>query len=183
MKHPTIYRLSTATAVITLSLFAMGEADAYTYSQISDDSILYNGSIYNIIGVAPAINNRGTIAFQTQLDVDIPRFDPELVIFTDDGTSLTRIAQALLRDINDNNTVLFAVQESSPRNPIFDLDIEPGFINTGLGLFDPSYLSSFGDVAINNQDSVVYRDDVKLTDSDLIFNIFTSNGEIGRAHV
>jgi len=185
MKHPTMYRLSMATAMgMTLSLLAMGDANAYTFSRIFDDSGLYN-SIGN-----SAINNQGTVAFTARLDSDqLPLLIPSIsdsvlireVIFTGNGASLTPIAPNLgifdVKDINDSNTVAFVAQISSPRHPQHAISTSNGSTSTriatdiaGLHLFG----DIFGDVAINNHGSVAFKE---LTFSNgATFSLVTSDG-------
>jgi len=124
MKHPTMYRLSMATAMgMTLSLLGMGDANAYTFSRIFDDS-----GPYNSIGNS-AINNQGTVAFTARLDIDQlplanyyyhPNYQRE-VIFIGDGASLTPITpnrgEFQIKDINDSNTVAFVAKFGSPHFP------------------------------------------------------------------
>lgn len=169
MKHQTIYRLSMATAMgMTLSLLAMGDANAYTFSRIFDDSGPYN-SIGNF-----AINNQGTVAFRARLDSDqLPLLNPFIsdsayfreVIFAGNGASLTPIAPNLgkfeVQDINDSNTVAFVAQISSPRHPQHAISTSNGSTSTriatdiaGLHLFG----DIFGNVAINNYGSVAFKE-------------------------
>ncbi|MEQ8958616.1 MAG: hypothetical protein RLP02_11925, partial [Coleofasciculus sp. C2-GNP5-27] len=169
MKHQTIYRLSMATAMgMILSLLGMGDANAYTFSRIFDDS-----GPYNSIGNS-AINNQGTVAFTARLDSDqLPLLIPSIsdsvlireVIFTGNGASLTPIAPNLgifdVKDINDSNTVAFVAQISSPRHPQHAISTSNGSTSTriatdiaGLHLFG----DIFGNVAINNYGSVVFKE-------------------------
>ncbi|MEQ9481163.1 DUF7453 family protein [Coleofasciculus sp. F4-SAH-05] len=166
MKHPTIYHLSMATAMgMTLSLLATGNANAYTFSRIFDDS-----GPYKWIGNS-AINNQGTVAFEATLDLDqlplAPRIDTYVdrdVIFTGDGHSLT-ITESMgrfdVKDINDSNTVAFVEQVSSPRAPVWVLSTSNGSTSTHIatdptsyGLFD----DLFGGVAINNDGRVAFKE-------------------------
>jgi len=183
MKHPTIYRLSMATAVgMTLSLLAMGDADAYTFSRLLDDSGPYNfGTYYNL----PAINNRGSVALKAQLDTDqwpIPSgcCYPEYyrdIIFKIEGnsTSITRISPGIFTfrgsfDINDQDTVAFWQVPDSTRAPFPTQDIltgNGGPLTTITRTND--YLGMFGDIAINNEGHVAFRDRGG-------FGIFTSDG-------
>ncbi len=166
MKHPTMYRLSMATAMgMTLSLLATGNANAYTFSRIFDDS-----GPYKWIGNS-VINNQGTVAFEATLDLDqlplAPRIDTYVdrdVIFTGDGYSLT-ITESMgrfdVRDINDSNTVAFVEQVSSPRAPVWVLSTSNGSTSTHIATDPSSYGIGddlFGDVAINNKGSVAFKE-------------------------
>jgi len=169
MKHPTMYRLSLATAMgMILSLLGMGDANAYTFSRIFDDSGPYN-SIGNSV-----INNQGTVAFTARLDSDqLPLLIPSIsdsvlireVIFTGNGASLTPIAPNLgifdVKDINDSNTVAFVAQVSSPRAPVWVLSTSNGSTSTHIATDGTTYGihdDLFGNVAINNKGSVAFKD-------------------------
>jgi len=170
MKPPTIYQLSATAVGITLSLFAMGDAEAYTFSRIFDDSGPYNFDDYSFYSSTPAINNQGTVAFEARLDLDqdpLPsHHDDRLyrdIIFSSNGQSLNPITQDMgffeFKDINDSNTVAFSTQISSPRRPVYDLlttnsamltTISRDQTNLGLGS------DTFGDVVINNKGSAAF---------------------------
>lgn len=185
MKHPTIYRLSMATAMgMTLSLLAMGDANAYTFSRIFDDS-----GPYNSIGNS-AINNQGTVAFTARLDLDqLPLNDyyyrsgyNREVIFTGNGASLTSITPNMgefqIQDISDSNTVAFVAKVGSSHHPQWVLSTSNGSTSTHIatdptayGLFD----DLFGDVAINNKGSVAFKE-LTLFSSGGNFSLVTSDG-------
>ncbi|MEQ9481164.1 DUF7453 family protein [Coleofasciculus sp. F4-SAH-05] len=187
MKHPTIYRLSMATVGMTLSLLAMGDADAYTFSRIFDDSGPYNFDSYP--SPSPAINNQGTVAFKATLDLDQYPFPSQPrdslfrdVIFTGDGQSLKRITQGMgtfeFKDINDSNTVAFSTQTSSPRAPVYVLSTTNGGVLTTISVDNSTVglgADTFGDVAVNNAGNVVFRD-INVVFRDIFFDIVTSDG-------
>lgn len=191
MKPPTIYHLSIATAVgVTLSLLAMGDADAYTFSRIFDDSGPYNFNSYQ----SPAINNQGTVAFQATLDLDqypLPSYPYGStyrdVILTGNGQSVNRITQHMgifeIKDINDSNTVAFTAIVSAPHSTTqYALVTTNGDgFTTGISPSHYYFGNSFGDVGINNEGNVVFFD-VDLGRRDLDFgrekitSIVVSNG-------
>jgi hypothetical protein len=84
----TIKRLSVTTAAsIFLSLLITGKAEAFTFTKIADDSGPF--SFVNVsFGARPVINNRGTVAFLTNLDTG------DEGIFTGSGGATTTIAIA-----------------------------------------------------------------------------------------
>ncbi|MEQ8464310.1 DUF7453 family protein [Coleofasciculus sp. E1-EBD-02] len=191
MKHPMINHLSMATAVgLTFSLLATGNADAYTFSRIFDDSGPYNFNDYTYIYNTPAINNQGTVAFQAKLDLDqwpVPsafyrtHYNREF-IFTGDGASLNRITPNMgefqIEDINDSNTVAFVEQGSSPSSPIFNLSTGNGGAFTTIATDSTSFFGDgilFGDVAINNQGSVAFREYDDYI-NDYVISIVTGDG-------
>jgi hypothetical protein len=187
MKHPTISRLSMATAVgMTLSLLAMGDADAYTFSRLLDDSGPYNfddfGTSYSY---SPAINNQGNVAFVAALDLDqwplpccydYPQDNFRNIIFKieSNSTSITRISPGFTRggnvDINDQDTVVFSQLEGSPRTGTPTQAIltgNGGPLTTITRTSD--YPGIFGNIAINNEGSVAFRGRAAT-------RIFTSDG-------
>jgi hypothetical protein len=185
MKHPTMYRLSMATAMgMTLSLLAMGDANAYTFSRIFDDSGPYN-RIEN-----SAINNQGTVAFTARLDIDQlplanyyyhPNYQRE-VIFIGDGASLTPITPNMgefqIQDINDSNTVAFVAKFGSPHAPEWVLSTTNGSTSTHIATDSTAYGihdDLFGDVAINNKGSVAFKE-LTLFSSGGNFSLVTSDG-------
>ncbi|MEQ9668693.1 DUF7453 family protein [Coleofasciculus sp. G2-EDA-02] len=176
MKPPTIYHLSATAVGVTLSLLAMGNAEAYTFSRIFDDS-----GPYNLSSNLPAINNQGTVAFEARLDLDqypLPSYPDDRyyrdVIFTGDGQSLNRITQRMgtfnFKDINDSHTVAFTEQISSPRFPQYNLFTTngDGFTTINQRPSPSGYTYDFGDVTINNEGSVFFHE--------LYFGVFTSDG-------
>jgi hypothetical protein len=84
----TIKRLSVTTAAsIFLSLLITGKAEAFTFTKIADDSGPF--SFVDVsFGPEPVINNRGTVAFLTNLDTG------GAGIFTGSGGATTTIAIA-----------------------------------------------------------------------------------------
>lgn len=172
-----------ATAVgMTLSLLAMGDADAYTFSRLLDDSGPYNfGTYYNL----PAINNRGSVALKAQLDTDqwpipsgccYPEYQRD-IIFKIEGnsTSITRISPDIFIwrgsfDINDQDTVAFWQVPGTPREFAPTQDIltgNGGPLTTITRTQD--LLGIFGDIAINNEGRVAFGDRTAT-------GIFTSDG-------
>ncbi len=139
MRLVTIHQLSVATAVgITFSFLATGEAQAYTFTKIADSSGPLQG-----FG-RPAINNNGTVAFWTDVDMrvlppgvsrDHSDYNTQQFIMTGNGGLLTTIYDGyeplpgisystnnLNReaDINDEGTVAFKVYAHSFRIPSSD---------------------------------------------------------------
>ncbi|MCP2727957.1 PEP-CTERM sorting domain-containing protein [Limnofasciculus baicalensis] len=139
MKFTTIHQLSVATAVgITFSFLATGEAQAYSFTKIADSSGPLQG-----FG-RPAINNNGTVAFWTDVDMrvlppGIPRdhsdYYTQQFIMSGNGGALTTIYDGyrflpglpystnnLNRepDINDEGTVAFKVYAHSARVNIYN---------------------------------------------------------------
>jgi len=189
MKYPTIYHFSMATAVgMTLSLLAMGDADAYTFSRLLDDSGPYNFSSY-----LPAINNQGTVAFNAQLDSDqwpledsSRNFSDRDIIFTSNAQALTPILPNRFipgfgtiprlgifggyLDINDSDTVAFYELQDSPRQGQPYQVLLTGDGETLKTITDTrDYWNIFGDIAINDEGTVVFRDRGA-------YGIFTSDG-------
>lgn len=145
MRLVAIHQLSLATTVgALLSLVTTGEAQAYTFTKIADSSGILQG-----FG-RPAINNNGTVAFWTDVDMrvlppGIPRdhsdYNTQQFIMTGNGGLLTtiydgyeplpgisyginNISQEL--DINDEGTVAFKVYANSFRIPSSDSGIFAG---------------------------------------------------------
>jgi len=84
----TIKRLSATTAAsIFLSLLITGKAEAFTFTKIADDSGPFS-FVDVFFGPEPVINNRGTVAFLTNLDRGGEG------IFTGSGGATTTIAIA-----------------------------------------------------------------------------------------
>jgi len=84
----TIKRLSATTAAsIFLSLLITGKAEAFTFTKIADDSGPFS-FVDVFFGPEPVINNRGTVAFLTNLDTG------GAGIFTGSGGATTTIAIA-----------------------------------------------------------------------------------------
>jgi len=84
----TIKRLSVTTAAsIFLSLLITGKAEAFTFTKIADDSGPFS-FVDVFFGPEPVINNRGTVAFLTNLDTGGEG------IFTGSGGATTTIAIA-----------------------------------------------------------------------------------------
>jgi len=84
----TIKRLSVTTAAsIFLSLLITGKAEAFTFTKIADDRGPFS-FVDVFFGPEPVINNRGTIAFLTNLDTGSEG------IFTGSGGATTTIAIA-----------------------------------------------------------------------------------------
>jgi hypothetical protein len=84
----TIKRLSVTTAAsIFLSLLITGKAEAFTFTKIADDSGPFS-FVDVFFGPEPVINNRGTVAFLTNLDTGGQG------IFTGSGGATTTIAIA-----------------------------------------------------------------------------------------
>jgi len=179
MKPPTIYHLSATAVGVTLSLLAMGDADAYTFSRIFDDSGPYNFS-YNL----PAINNQGNVAFTATLDSDQWPLNNASwghdywrdIILIGNGESITQITPHrdffYVTDINDSNTIALGTFESSPRCPINVLLTSNGEPFTTITKSEDCLTqhSAFSNSAINNDGIVLYQG--VLSEN----GIFTSDG-------
>ena len=164
MKPPTIYQLSATAVGVTLSLLAMGDADAYTFSRI------FAGGPYGI-GRHYAINNQGTIVFTASLGSDewpLPHADfpssksMRQIIFTANGESLKSITNGFdyfySVDIGDSNTVAFETFDGSPHFPNFVIKIGDEYPFTTIANDPRPYSPPFGDVAMNDEGIVVFKD-------------------------
>jgi hypothetical protein len=115
MARSQIKRLSVTTAVsLAVSLLCVGKASAYTFTRIADTSGSFSsfgsaGST-NYGGAAPAINDKGNVAFGARLDAGVAG------IFTSSGGAITTIADtrsgsfsifSFAPVINNSDTVAF----------------------------------------------------------------------------
>jgi len=196
MRLAAVYRLSVATVVsTTLTVLASASARAYTFTKIFGEDSMFR--VNEICGCysSPAINNNGVVAFESTIKgtVSLPYYGGD-VIFIGSGGAITPISPLYIAsyggesglageylgsfDINDRNTVVFWEITGSPRQGYPPQEIFT--VNNGVSTViaeTADHLGIFGDIAINNNDTVPFISFYKYNDgtNGYSYGLFTSN--------